>query len=93
MTWCCRNLPRPACVAPPVRRSRRFWVGEDIFDHQLSIELLPDNAALMTIRTFSWPEQKEFSDFTQRSFEQMKEAGTRTLIIDVRENGGGDDAM
>lgn len=82
------RLRRAASTAQPA-----ILGGEDIFDHQFSIELLPDNAALMTIRTFSWPEQKEFSDFTQRSFEQMKEAGTRTLIIDVRENGGGDDAM
>lgn len=82
------RLRRAASTAQPA-----ILDGEEMFDRQFSIELLPDNAALMTIRTFAWPEQKEFSDFTQRAFEQMKAAGTRTLIVDVRENGGGDDAM
>lgn len=67
--------------------------GEDVFDRQFNLDLLPRNAATLTIRTFAWPDEKEFFDFTRRAFEQMKAAGTRTLLIDVRENGGGNDAM
>jgi C-terminal processing protease CtpA/Prc len=68
-------------------------VGEDVFDHQFRLELLPDDVAVLTARTFSWPEPKAFFDFTRRAFEQMQAAGIRTLLIDVRDNGGGDDSM
>ena len=82
------RLRRAASTAQPA-----ILEGEEIFDRQFSIELLPDNAAVMTVSTFAWPEQNEFFDFTRRAFEQMKAAGTRTLLIDVRDNGGGNDAM
>ncbi|QSQ31643.1 hypothetical protein ISN34_06655 [Xanthomonas translucens pv. translucens] len=47
----------------------------------------------MTIRTFSWPEPAAFVAFAHRAFQQMKASGTRTLVIDVRHNGGGGDAL
>ncbi len=68
-------------------------VGEDTFDHQFQFEVKADRSAVMTINTFSWSDLDAFYEFTRRSFEQMKAAGTQTLIIDVRNNGGGDDAM
>ena len=82
------RLRRTASTALPA-----ILVGEEVFDRQFHLELLPDDAAVLTVKTFSWSEPKEFFDFTRRAFEQMKEAGTRTLLIDVRDNGGGDDAM
>jgi hypothetical protein len=81
-------LHRTASRAQPA-----VLVGEDVFDHQFRLELLPDDVAVLTVRTFSWPEPKAFFDFTRRAFEQMQAAGIRTLLIDVRDNGGGDDSM
>lgn len=68
-------------------------IGEDDFDRNFAFELLPDGVALMTVRTFSWADPDAFFEFTRRSFQRMREAGTRSLLIDVRQNGGGDDAM
>jgi len=70
-----------------------MMIGEDDFDHNFAIELRPDGVALMTVRTFSWSEPEAFFEFTRRWFQQMRTAGTRTLLIDVRQNGGGDDAL
>jgi len=68
-------------------------VGEDTFDYQFQFEIKADRSAVMTINTFSWSDLETFYEFTRRSFEQMKAAGTQTLVIDVRKNGGGDDVM
>lgn len=82
------RLRRNASTAQPA-----ILAGEEVFDRQFHFELLPDDAAILTVRTFSWSEPKEFFEFTQSAFEKMLAAGTRTLLIDVRDNGGGDDAM
>lgn len=82
------RLRIPASHARP-----SILLGEDDFDRQFAFELRPDAAAVMTIRTFSWPEPAAFVEFARRAFQQMQASGTRTLIIDVRQNGGGDDAM
>jgi hypothetical protein len=61
------------------------------FERQFRFELLDGNAALLTIDEFYWNEKPKFYEFTRAAFERMREAGTRTLIIDIRANGGGDD--
>lgn len=68
-------------------------VGEEDFDRNFALELRPDGAAVMTVRTFAWPDPDAFYAFARHSFERMRAAGTRTLLIDVRQNGGGDDGM
>ena len=68
-------------------------VGEDDFDRNFALELRPDGAAVMTVKTFSWPDPEAFFAFARRSFQRMRAAGTHTLLIDVRQNGGGNDAM
>jgi len=68
-------------------------IGEEDFNRNFAFELLPDGVALMTVRTFSWADPDAFFEFTRRSFQRMRMAGTRSLLIDVRQNGGGDDAM
>lgn len=67
--------------------------GEEDFGRQFAFELLPDAAAVMTVQTFAWHDPDAFFAFTRRAFEQMVAARTRLLVIDVRRNGGGDDAM
>ena len=66
--------------------------SEAAFEGQFAFELLPCEAALLTVRSFAWDKQP-FLDFTRDAFRRMREAGVRRLVIDVRDNGGGDDAM
>jgi len=63
------------------------------FDRVFRLELLDRQAALLTIRQFSWPDKQQFHAFTAAAFARMREAGVTTLIIDVRDNPGGDDDM
>lgn len=66
---------------------------EDDMAEQFQFELLPDRSALFTINQFSLGDKKLFYAFTQQAFARMREAGTTTLIIDLRQNTGGDDDM
>ncbi len=82
----------------PVRESGRrerpaVLAGEQDFERQFSLELRPDGAAVMSVHTFAWHDPEAFFGFTRRAFQQMKAARVRLLVIDVRRNGGGDDAM
>ncbi|QNA87728.1 hypothetical protein G4G28_03225 [Massilia sp. Dwa41.01b] len=63
------------------------------FDQVFRFELLGKRAALLTINQFLWPDPEKFHAFTAAAFARMREAGTTTLLIDVRENGGGDDEL
>ena len=67
--------------------------GEEDFGRQFGLELLPDGAAVMTVQTFAWHDPDAFFAFTHDAFRQMSAARTRLLVIDVRRNGGGDDAL
>lgn len=63
------------------------------FAQTFGFELLPGKAALLTINQFQWPERQAFYDFTKDAFTKIRDAGVTTLIIDVRENTGGDDDL
>lgn len=67
--------------------------GESGFNKTFQFALLPDHAALLTINQFVWPDERVFQAFTKDAFTRMRDAGVTTLIIDVRENTGGDDSM
>ena len=56
-------------------------------------ELLGKDTAMLTINQFSWPDKKKFHAFTADAFKRMRDAGIANLLIDVRENVGGDDDM
>src|SRR5689334_4107559 len=66
---------------------------EDSFENQFHLELLPDDAAVLTVSSFAWSDKAQFLAFTRHAFEKMRAAGTRILVIDVRANGGGNDEM
>ncbi len=66
---------------------------EDSFERQFRLELLPNNTALLTLSSFAWPDKAQFLAFTHDAFGRMRAASTKTLIIDVRANGGGNDEM
>jgi hypothetical protein len=77
---------------PGSSRKPAFLASEETFEGQFAFELLPCEAALLTVRSFAW-DMESFLDFTRDAFRRMREAGVRRLVIDVRDNGGGDDAM
>jgi hypothetical protein len=66
---------------------------EDSFERQFQFELLPNHTAVLTVSSFAWPDKAQFLAFAQKSFETLRSAGTKNLIIDVRANGGGNDEM
>jgi hypothetical protein len=76
---------------PAGRATPAFLSDEASFERQFSFEPLPCGAALLTVSTFAWPDKPQFLAFTRSAFERIKSSGTRTLIIDVRANYGGDD--
>jgi Peptidase family S41 len=67
--------------------------GEAGFGKTFQFELLPGKAALMTINQFAWPDQQAFNAFVRDAFARIRDAKARMLIIDVRENTGGNDEM
>jgi len=68
-------------------------VAEPTFAQTYGFELLPNQAALLTINQFQWPDPQAFYDFTKDAFTKIRDAGVTTLIIDVRGNTGGNDDM
>ena len=64
---------------------------EKTFEQLFRFKLLDGKAAFLTIDEFYWRDKPKFYEFTRAAFESMRDAGTRTLIIDIRANGGGDD--
>jgi hypothetical protein len=66
---------------------------EESFERQFHIELAPADSAVLTLSSFAWGDKAQFLAFTHEAFARMRAAGTKTLIIDVRANGGGNDEM
>jgi hypothetical protein len=64
-------------------------------DHYLQLDYLPDDIAVMTLSSFSNERldktKENFAGFLAASFKELKAKGIRKLIIDLRQNGGGDD--
>jgi hypothetical protein len=65
-------------------------VAEQDFDRQFELTMLPD-AAILKLGSFAWPNKEEVLAFTRRAFESLNERHVKTLIIDLRDNGGGND--
>lgn len=66
---------------------------EASFERQFRFELKPDSTAVLTVASFSAEHKPAFLAFTKDAFTRMRQAGSRTLIIDISANGGGDDDM
>ncbi len=66
---------------------------EESFERQFRLELLSNNTAVLTLSSFAWPDKAQFLTFTHDAFQEMRAARAKTLIIDVRANGGGNDEM
>jgi hypothetical protein len=62
-------------------------------DPNLDFEILPGggNTAVLTIRNFDYYETRDkFKGFIDDAFDRIRRAGVRHLILDLRDNGGGD---
>jgi hypothetical protein len=66
---------------------------EESFERQFRLELLSNNTAVLTLNSFAWPDKAQFLTFTHDAFQEVRAARAKTLIIDVRANGGGNDEM
>ncbi len=78
---------------PALGNMPAYLAGQADFAQQFRFEMLPGDAALLTLNTFNWPDKKQFTDFTEQAFRQMRDAKVKTLLVDVRANGGGNDDM
>lgn len=54
---------------------------------------LNPQAAYMKFGSFDWEDDKAIAAFTKETFSKIKASGANTLIIDVRENRGGNDSV
>lgn len=67
---------------------------DDIFSEQFSLEILDKSTALLTINTFYWgAKYKDVIEFLHGAFARINSNDIQHLIIDIRENGGGDDGI
>lgn len=73
----------------------RDLLQEDLsFDEQFNFKLLDDQNALLTLNTFYWgAKYKDVIDFLHTTFAIIAKSNIQHLIIDIRENGGGDDGI
>jgi hypothetical protein len=50
------------------------------------------NTAYLKLGTFYWPDEQQIGTFTKEAFTRIQQSAAKTLIIDVRENRGGNDS-
>jgi hypothetical protein len=72
--------------------------GEQEFRRQFDMEFVADDpsrksagTAILHLRTFAWPNKDEVLAFTKQAFESLQRWHIKTLIIDLADNGGGND--
>lgn len=63
------------------------------FDRAYRFDMLSPTVALLTVNTFSWPDKKLFYAFTEQVFAALRASKASALVIDIRDNTGGDDDM
>lgn len=74
------RLPTPLQVDP---------AAGDLFEARI----LPGQIGYLRVDSFAYEEKDALASFAATAFAQFKTANIRALIIDVRENGGGDDPL
>lgn len=68
-------------------------LSNDDFNKAYQFEMLPGGVGLLTVNTFVWPDKQLFYAFTEQVFTTLRDTKASALLIDVRDNGGGDDDM
>jgi C-terminal processing protease CtpA/Prc len=82
---------------PPLENAATIPVPVSVDRKPLRLEFLPEsNTALLTINTFDGDTitkaGQDYRQFMEAAFQEMKQKNIQNLIIDLRNNGGGDDA-
>lgn len=78
---------------PAIKTLPKSLRDADDFDQAFQFEIINKRTALLTIRNFYWPDHKAFYTFTKQAFAKIEAAKIQHLMIDIRENTGGDDIM
>lgn len=75
--------------------TRLPYISSDDTDFAKAVrfEMLSPTVGLLTVNTFSWPDKKLFYAFTEKMFGKLRDDKASTLLIDIRDNTGGDDDM
>lgn len=66
--------------------------GSDFADF-FSFQPIDSATAYLKLGTFSFPDEQQVGTFTKNVFSQLQQSGVKNLIIDVRENRGGNDSV
>ena len=67
---------------------------DEVFSEQFKFEILDKSNALITLNTFNWgAKYKDVIAFLHKAFAQIEQHDIQHVIIDIRENGGGDDGI
>ena len=82
-----RNVAVSASTAEPVA------LREASFDDTYRLHFPTASVAVLTVKSFYWEDKKRYYAFMEDAFRRIRRAGATSLIIDVRDNGGGDDDM
>lgn len=85
------DMDRVAATLPASRASPQILVDEAVFERTYGLELRPGKIAVLKLGAFSWEDEAAFFRFTAGAFQRIRETGVETLVIDLRDNGGGDD--
>jgi hypothetical protein len=82
--------PQDARKIPGSAQLPQLLADETAFERQFQLQIV-GRSAVLKLGTFAWPDQAQLLDFTRAAFTRIRAAGVRTLIIDLRDNGGGND--
>ncbi len=82
-----RPVEVPASTASPIE------LQDQAFKEEFQFALKPPDAAALTIRSFYWKDKNRYFAFMKDAFAKIKRAHVSRLVIDIRDNGGGDDDM
>lgn len=74
-------------------KQRRSEIQAFSFDKLWDFSFLSEGVALLTLNTFSSKYKKDLEIFIRDCFQQIRSRGVKTLVIDIRKNGGGDSSI
>jgi hypothetical protein len=70
----------------------RLLADEANFERQFQLQLFAaQSTAILRLGTFAWPDKQQLFEFTHACFATIRAQHVKTLVIDLRDNGGGDD--
>lgn len=91
-----KRQKKKVSMPPLIENEAKVFARVDDGKKPLRLEFLPEsNTALLTINTFAGSEitktGQDYREFMEAAFQEMKQKDIQNLIIDLRNNGGGDD--